>query len=94
MNKVSRILGSTVLATGLALGGGALTAGAASANDNGGGYGSHSDHNRGGNWDHDRYCKKGHHHYWKEWNRHSHRWDRHYKCDDDKRNYRSYVVNY
>jgi hypothetical protein len=97
MNKVSRILGSTVLATGLALGGGALTAGAASANDNSkdNNYSSSDKHHERGDYgNHDRDCKKGHHDNRWEWNKYRHCWEKRDRCDDRNHRYSSYVLNY
>lgn len=87
MNKVSRILGSTVLTAGLTFGGLGLAAGPAFAG------GDHDDrrwsshHRDHKDWDKDRKCHNhnGHHHY-----RHAGHHHGHYKKDCDHKHERVY----
>ncbi len=71
MNKVSRLLGSATLATGLAFGGGAVAAGPALANGDNDRSWSSNDRDRRDK-DRDRKC---HHHDGRDHNRYSHHRD-------------------
>jgi hypothetical protein len=95
MNKVSRLLGSTVLATGLAFGGAAVAAGPALANGDNDRHGSYQDRDRRHNdrdRDRDRKCHNHdarHHH-----NHYSHHRDGRYDRDCDHRHQRVYYKDH